>query len=377
MSPADLAWAAAQARLGIKEESSAPAPIHAAPVPAPAEEKGDECAVCLEIPGKGNSVLLFPCVHWMCKRCTGHLLEATKKVTGRMPVAIKCPTCRQLTAVDEIRDVGRGTEVKQEGDAPAADLVLMSSSSSLTSDSDVQLDRELVGAGRAVTVTGSPGSRMESVIRRVLAVLHLDPIAKILIFSQWVEALDIVAHYLRLNHVQLAHAKGSGGKKFLSAVNRFKGVDGLGVPPSVLLLSLKHGANGLNIVEANHVILIEPVLSPGAELQAIGRVHRIGQKRETTVHRFYAASTVEERITHFRAGLKVHPSATQVTEDHNLLSQEGDGRHALANAADAGADPMGSDQDETARPEGAGITVVDLDRLLDDTHALPPRAELP
>jgi len=218
---------------------------------------------------------------------------------------------------------------------------------------------------------------MESVIRRVLAVLHLDPIAKILIFSQWVEALDIVAHYLRLNHVQLAHAKGSGGKKFLSAVNRFKGVDGLGVPPSVLLLSLKHGANGLNIVEANHVILIEPVLSPGAELQAIGRVHRIGQKRETTVHRFYAASTVEERITHFRAGLKVHPSATQVTEDHNLLSQEGDGRHALANAADAGADPMGSDQDETARPEGAGITVVDLDRLLDDTHALPPRAELP
>ena len=32
------------------------------------------------------------------------------------------------------------------------------------------------------------------------------------------------------------------------------------------------------------------------ELQAIGRVHRIGQNKPTTVHRFLIRSTIEERM---------------------------------------------------------------------------------
>lgn len=54
----------------------------------------------------------------------------------------------------------------------------------------------------------------------------------------------------------------------------------------VLLLLTQHGANGLNLLEAQHVILVEPLLNPAAEAQAISRVHRIGQKKRTLVHRF-------------------------------------------------------------------------------------------
>lgn len=54
----------------------------------------------------------------------------------------------------------------------------------------------------------------------------------------------------------------------------------------VLLLLVRHGANGLNLLEAQHVILVEPLLNPAAEAQAVGRVHRIGQDKPTLVHRF-------------------------------------------------------------------------------------------
>jgi E3 ubiquitin-protein ligase SHPRH len=58
-----------------------------------------------------------------------------------------------------------------------------------------------------------------------------------------------------------------------------------GGPPRVLLLLLGQGGKGLNLTEAQHVVLLEPILDPAMEAQAIGRVHRIGQRKETHVHR--------------------------------------------------------------------------------------------
>lgn len=44
------------------------------------------------------------------------------------------------------------------------------------------------------------------------------------------------------------------------------------------------------------MVLIEPLLNPGQEAQAIGRVHRFGQTRQTHVHRFVVQHTVEENV---------------------------------------------------------------------------------
>jgi SNF2 family DNA or RNA helicase len=56
----------------------------------------------------------------------------------------------------------------------------------------------------------------------------------------------------------------------------------------IFLHSLGHAA-GLTLVNAADVFLIEPLLNPMIEMQAVTRVHRIGQTRETTVHQYIVA----------------------------------------------------------------------------------------
>lgn len=63
-----------------------------------------------------------------------------------------------------------------------------------------------------------------------------------------------------------------------------------------MLMSLKAGNLGLNMVAACHVILLDLWWNPYAEDQAIDRAHRIGQTRPVNVSRLTVQDTVEDRI---------------------------------------------------------------------------------
>lgn len=63
-----------------------------------------------------------------------------------------------------------------------------------------------------------------------------------------------------------------------------------------MLMSLKAGNLGLNMIAASHVIMLDPWWNPYAEDQAVDRAHRIGQTRPVTVTRFTVNGTVEDRI---------------------------------------------------------------------------------
>ena len=118
--------------------------------------------------------------------------------------------------------------------------------------------------------------------------------AKCLLFSQWDEMLSLLAKALEANGV--AHRRLQGALRLEATL------DGFRLDPTVvaLLLPTRSGANGLNLVEAQHVMLVEPLLNTAVEAQAVGRVHRMSQRHATTVHRFVVENTIEAAILGLR-----------------------------------------------------------------------------
>ena len=68
------------------------------------------------------------------------------------------------------------------------------------------------------------------------------------------------------------------------------------VATSFLLASTRVGGEGLNLVEANHVVFVNRWWNPSANNQAKDRVSRMGQTRTVTVHSFTCRDTVEELL---------------------------------------------------------------------------------
>ncbi|CAF2077518.1 unnamed protein product [Brassica napus] len=83
----------------------------------------------------------------------------------------------------------------------------------------------------------------------------------------------------------------------------------------VMLMSLKAGNLGLNMVAASHVILLDLWWNPSAEDQAIDRAHRIGQTRPVSVTRVTIKDTVEDRML-FLQEEKRRMVASAYGEDH-------------------------------------------------------------
>ncbi|KAG4984687.1 hypothetical protein JHK87_029436 [Glycine soja] len=116
---------------------------------------------------------------------------------------------------------------------------------------------------------------------------------KAIVFSQWTSMLDLVETSLRQFSIQYRRLD---GRMTLGA--RDKAVKDFNTEPeiAVMLMSLKAGNLGLNMVAACHVILLDLWWNPTTEDQAIDRAHRIGQTRPVTVTRITIKDTVEDRI---------------------------------------------------------------------------------
>ncbi|KAF3989492.1 hypothetical protein FT663_03610 [Candidozyma haemuli var. vulneris] len=256
------------------------------------EEDGDnesnDCVICQSQIVVGS---LTPCGHKFCKACLEEWLKSRSS----------CPICKTYTTRDTVhhfthyssdlkaKSVENGTHDaashKDGAESAAVHQVYR------------QLDDETLRRISQIKLQNSYGSKVDLIVKQALYLRSEDPEAQIVIFSQWQDLLVILAFALDMAGITYVSAKGSHVAQYKNKkedpVEEFKRKDDI---KTCFLLNAQAQASGLTLINAAHIFLCEPLVNTPVELQAISRIHRIGQTKVTTVWMFGIENSVEENI---------------------------------------------------------------------------------
>ncbi|KIK79668.1 hypothetical protein PAXRUDRAFT_833992 [Paxillus rubicundulus Ve08.2h10] len=182
---------------------------------------------------------------------------------------------------------------------------------------------------------------------------------RVLLFSQFVIALDVVEDFLSGEGYK--YLRLDGGTKQAA---RQKGMDEFNKPDSeifIYLLTTRAGGVGINLYTADTVIIFDPDFNPHQDLQAIARSHRYGQQKTCLVFKLMVKDSAEERI--MQAGKK------KLVLDHLIVQKMDDDEHGeddLKSILTFGAKALFEEGDQASKD--IIYTDNDLDKLIEKTE---------
>ncbi|QSS62288.1 ATP-dependent DNA helicase [Histoplasma capsulatum] len=262
-----------------------------------AEESGRICVICQSTFEIG---VLTVCGHKYCSDCLRSWWRQHKT----------CPMCKiRLKGSDFHQIAYKPTEIVAQEEKSIAAHVRDSGhflENLIYSDISSGMLKEI----RNIEIEGSFGTKIDTLGRHLIWLRQHDPGAKSIVFSQYKPFLGILGR--AFSHFKIGY----------SSIDSSDGVERFKTDPSVecFLLHAKAHSSGLNLINATHVFLCEPLINTAIELQAIARVHRIGQKQETTVWMYLVSDSVEESIYDISVSRRLAHIA-QKRRQHSVKSQ--------------------------------------------------------
>ncbi|GIK05918.1 hypothetical protein Aspvir_010032 [Aspergillus viridinutans] len=312
------------------------------------ENENLECPICID--AVDNPIIFFPCGHSACAECFSRMTDPSLAVErGEDGAAeIKCPNCRGRVDPKKVTDhltfkkihspnaddpdqVGSLKPLPDEGDDEDHD----DSDDDDDDDDDDSLSRFIVDDEddpasvrksktkkgkkakktkkslaelkkeasknikskqkylRRLEKTWVTSAKIEKTLEILQEIQDREDSEKTIIFSQFTSLLDLL-------EVPIVR-RGWGYRRYDGSMrpgDRNAAVLEFTDNPDckIMLVSLKAGNSGLNLVAASQVIIFDPFWNPYIEEQAIDRAHRIGQMRQVQIHRILVQKTVEDRI---------------------------------------------------------------------------------
>ncbi|KAI5272070.1 hypothetical protein E4T47_04677 [Aureobasidium subglaciale] len=234
------------------------------------------CVICQSSFEQG---VLTVCGHQYCKECINLWWNAHRT----------CPVCKRHLSLQDFHQITykpQELHAQEEDSEPSSPS--QGSNKSTTPGTSIYADigNDTLAQIKSIDLNGSFGTKIDTLARHILWIRQHDPGAKAIVFSQFREFLDVLGTAFK----QFGIGYSRMGKAH--AIDRFKNDASV----ECFLLDAKTDSSGLNLVNAQYVLLAEPLINTAIELQAIARVHRIGQQRPTTVYMYLIGDTVEEAI---------------------------------------------------------------------------------
>ncbi|KAF9920530.1 hypothetical protein FBU30_009623 [Linnemannia zychae] len=240
------------------------------------ESQSEDDKLCLVCRSQYDRGLMTECGHVFCENC---LIEWTK-------AHATCPTCNSRVVrrklVQVIMSDSITNPLAEEAESLVDDQSLVEMQDSIP-DVDVRLVPEAI---RRTIIRDGYGSKIDSIVRHIVYLVQDDPNVKCLVFSQWSTLLGLVGESLDRNNIGHVKLDGASVKSAVKLFNEDKN-------KRVFMLHAKSQSAGLTLLSATHVFICEPLINPVLQAQAVSRVHRIGQTKETFVHFYLIRDTVE------------------------------------------------------------------------------------
>ena len=187
---------------------------------------------------------------------------------------------------------------------------------------------------------------------------------KVLIFSQFKGMLQLLSDFLAIKGVKSLRICGDTPNSMRqSLIDKFNEPD-----YRVFLLSTRAGGLGLNLTQADTVIIFDSDFNPHNDQQALSRAHRIGQKNNVLVYRLVCKDSVEERIMEQAKKKLMLDTAVQQSSKEMVLKVLKFGTQKLFKQAETEACDGGNEQAKDGKVEVRKAYEIDfeaLDKLLD------------
>lgn len=125
---------------------------------------------------------------------------------------------------------------------------------------------------------------------------------KVLIFSQFVSALDLIQK--ELDNLKIPYFIITGDTSSKKRLEMSEEFNKRNSKEKVFLISLKAGGTGLNLIGADTVIHLDPWWNVAIEDQASDRAHRIGQERKVNIFKLVMKDSIEEKVIELQKNKK-------------------------------------------------------------------------
>jgi SWI/SNF-related matrix-associated actin-dependent regulator of chromatin subfamily A member 5 len=158
--------------------------------------------------------------------------------------------------------------------------------------------------------------------------------SRVLIFTQMTRILDILEDYCWYRKWKYCRIDGQTPHE-----DRDRQIQEYNEDNSekfVFMLSTRAGGLGINLYTADIVVLYDSDWNPQADLQAMDRAHRIGQKKQVRVFRFVTENTVDEKIVE-RAGVKLRLDRMVIQQGRLAEQKQNLGKDEMLNIIKHGA----------------------------------------